>query len=195
MRNRRAGMTVTELAISMVLLVVVGFKSAMLLGMAADADSENTTRITLEDQAMRLVDQVSFAVMGANRATLFPDPESPTYTETVSYEVSLGVEDGVVVWSDKEEIRMAVEAEQVVWSSNPGEANERSVVWSNLVRPFLEGELPNGIDDNGNGLVDERGLNFTLQGNTVQIRLTLERVNAEGERIEETVETLVTLRN
>jgi len=194
-RNRRAGMTVTELAISMVLLVVVGFKSAMLLGMAADADSENTTRITLEDQAMRLVDQVSFAVMGANRATLFPDPESPTYTETVSYEVSLGVEDGVVVWSDKEEIRMAVEAEQVVWSSNPGEANERSVVWSNLVRPFLEGELPNGIDDNGNGLVDERGLNFTLQGNTVQIRLTLERVNAEGERIEETVETLVTLRN
>lgn len=193
--SRRAGMTIVELTIAMVLLVIVGFKVSLLLGMAAEAGEESTTRIALEDQAMRLLDQVSFAVMGADRETLFPDPDSPTYTEVVDYTVSLGVQNGQVVWSDPERIAMSQVDEQVVWSSNPGDPDERRVVWCNIVRPFLGGEIPNGVDDNGNGLVDESGLNFTLQGDTVQIRLTLERTDADGDLIEETVETQVTLRN
>lgn len=193
--NSRSGLTIIELSISMLLLVVVGFKVSLLLGLAAEADQESTARIVLEDQAMRLLDQVSFAVMGANRETLFPDPASPTYSERVTYEVSLGVEDGAVVWGDKEEIKMSAQDGQVVWLSKPGEVDELRVVWTNIVRPLLGGELPNGIDDNGNGLVDESGLNFTLQGNTVQIRLTLERMDASGDLVDESVETQVTLRN
>lgn len=193
--NRRSGLTFIEITISMVLLVIIGFKASLLLGMAAEVGEQKTTRIVLEDQAMRVLDQVSFAVMGADRETLFPDPDSPTYTEIVDYNVSLGVQDGEVVWSDPERIEMSAAADQVVWTSRPGEVNERRVVWCNIVRPFLAGELPNGVDDNGNGLVDESGLNFTLQGNTVQIRLTLERTNADGDLINETVETRVTLRN
>ena len=193
--NRRSGMTIIELSISMLLLVVVGFKVSLLLGMAAEAGEENTSRIALEDQAMRLMDQVSFAVMGADRDTLFPDPDSPTYTDRVLYSVSLGVQDGEVVWGEPETIEMSAADEQVVWRSQPGEPEERRVVWCNIVRPFLAGEIQNGIDDNGNGLIDESGLNFTLEGNTVQIRLTLERTNADGDRIDESVETRVTLRN
>ena len=193
--NRRAGMTVIELSIAMVLFVIVGFKVSLLLGLAAEAEREDTARIVLEDQAMRVLDQVSFAVMGANRETLFPDPESPTYSERVTYEVSLGVQDGAVVWGDKEEIKMSEQAAQVVWLSRPGEADELRVVWSNIVRPLLGGELPNGIDDNNNGLVDESGLNFTLQGDTVQIRLTLERTDMDGNLVDKTIETRVTLRN
>jgi hypothetical protein len=193
--NPRSGLTIIELSISMLLLVIVGFKVSLLLGLVAEADQESTARIVLEDQAMRLLDQVSFAVMGANRETLFPEPESPTYTEFVTYEVSLGVEDGAVVWGDKEEIKMSAQDGQVVWLSKPGEVDELRVVWSNIVRPLLGGELPNGIDDNGNGLVDESGLNFTLQGNTVRIRLTLERTDAGGGLADESVETRVTLRN
>jgi len=193
--NRRSGMTLIEVSIGMILFVIVTFKVTMLLNMAAEADQEDTARIALEDQAMRVIDQISFAVMGANRATLFPDPESPTYTENVSYQVSLGVEDGEVVWGDTERIEMAAATSQVVWRSNPGEPEELRVVWCNLVRPFLEGELNNGIDDNGNGLIDESGLNFTLQGNTVLIRLTLERTDANGKPVEQSVETRVTLRN
>ena len=160
-----------------------------------DPDTMELVLDSFEDQAMRVIDQISFAVMGANRATLFPDPESPTYTENVSYQVSLGVEDGEVVWGDTERIEMAAATSQVVWRSNPGEPEELRVVWCNLVRPFLEGELNNGIDDNGNGLIDESGLNFTLQGNTVLIRLTLERTDANGKPVEQSVETRVTLRN
>ena len=69
------------------------------------------------------------------------------------------------------------------------------MVWSNLVRPFLEGELQNGIDDNGNGLIDEKGLSFVVWKNSVTIRLTLGRQVEGGDWINETVVTTVTCRN
>ena len=55
--------------------------------------------------------------------------------------------------------------------------------------------MPNGVDDNGNGLIDEQGLAFTIFRNTVTIRLSLLRLSADGQPIEKTVETTVTCRN
>ena len=193
MHARRAGFTAIELSIVLVLLVIVGIKAAMLFDFAAKSQIEDTAELALEDQARRTLDQVAFAVMGANRETLFPDPDSPNHDSRVWYEVSLGVEDGEVVWGDPEEI--SGDNSQVVWSQNPGQADERRVIWSNVVRPFLEGEIQNGQDDNQNGLIDENGLNFTLQGNRVTIRLTLERAQPNGGVHTQSVETSVTLRN
>jgi prepilin-type N-terminal cleavage/methylation domain-containing protein len=193
--SSRAGFTLLELGIVMVLLVIVAVKAAMLFDIAAESQTEDTAQVALEDQARRTMDQIVFAVMGANRETLFPDPESPTYSEDVQYEVSLGVQAGAVVWGDPERIALGQGSQQVVWSQNPGEPEERRVVWTNVVRPFLEGELFNGIDDNGNGLIDERGLNFTLQGNRVTIRMTLERTSPDGAVFTQSVSTGFTLRN
>jgi prepilin-type N-terminal cleavage/methylation domain-containing protein len=193
--SSRAGFTLLELGIVMVLLVIVAVKAAMLFDIAAESQTEDTAQVALEDQARRTMDQIVFAVMGANRETLFPDPESPTYSEDVQYEVSLGVQAGAVVWGDPERIALGQGNQQVVWSQNPGEPEERRVVWTNVVRPFLEGEFFNGIDDNGNGLIDERGLNFTLQGNRVTIRMTLERTSPDGAVFTQSVSTGFTLRN
>ena len=68
-------------------------------------------------------------------------------------------------------------------------------MWCKVVRPFLEGEQMNGVDDNGNGLIDEKGLVFTLDGSRVTVRLTLERKSETGELITRTVETMITCRN
>ena len=194
--SRRAGFTVIEVSIAVVLVVIVGIKVALLLDMASAAETEDAAEMVLEDQTHRVLDQIAFAVMGANRETLFPDPESPTHSAEVQYEVSLGVQEGEVVWGDPEQIGLeAGNDARLLWLENPGELEERRVVWCNIVRPFLEGEEQNGVDDNGNGLVDEKGLNFTLQGNMVSIRLSLERTRAGGETITNTVETRVTLRN
>jgi prepilin-type N-terminal cleavage/methylation domain-containing protein len=196
MNRRRAGFTIIEVSIAIVLLVIISIKITMLLEMAAEAESTDSADIALEDQARRTLDQIAFAVMGANRETLFPDPESPTFSEEVQYEVSLGVQGGVVVWGDPERIGVnAIDESQVVWIENPETAEERRVVWCNVVRPFLEGEELNGVDDNNNGIIDEKGLNFTLQGNMVWIRLSLERVKSTGEVVTKTIDTRVTLRN
>ena len=193
--KRRAGFTIVELTVVMVLLVIVAVKSVMLFDMASESQHQDTAQIVLEDQARRTMDQIAFAVMGADRETLFPDPESPTYSEDVQYNVSLGVQAGAVIWGDPERIELGGGNQQVVWRQNPGDPDERRVVWTNVVRPFLEGELLNGVDDNGNGLVDERGLNFTLQGNRVTIRLTLERQGQNGDVYTQSLTTGVTLRN
>jgi hypothetical protein len=196
MRTARAGFTIIEASIAIVLLVIVSIKVTMLLDMAAEAESTDSADIALEDQARRTLDQIAFAIMGANRETLFPDPESPTHSEQVRYEVSLGVQNGEVVWGDPERIGVEAGSEtRVVWVENPGEIEERRVVWCNVVRPFLEGEEQNGVDDNGNGLIDETGLSFTLQGNMVWIRLSLERLKSTGEVVTKTIDTRVTLRN
>ena len=151
--------------------------------------------VALEDQARRVLKQIAYEVMGANRETLNPDSPAPGGTERLRYQVNLGVQDGEVVWGDPEQLQLAELEKQIVWSENPETERERRVVWSSLVSPYLSGEIPNGMDDNGNGLIDEKGLSFVMENNSVTVRLTLERIDERGESVTRTVETTVTCRN
>ena len=193
--KRTAGFTLVEIAIAIALFIVVVIKLSMAMTAATKAHRQQTAETALDDQARRVLDQVAYAVMGASRESLVPDPESPLYSSELRYEVSLGVEDGETVWSDPEAILLQGGNQQIVWTQNPGEADERRVVWTNIARPFLEGELPNGIDDNGNGVVDETGLSFVLDRDSILIRLSLEKIDQNGQAMTRTVETVVTCRN
>ncbi|MEM7518448.1 MAG: hypothetical protein AAF368_16185, partial [Planctomycetota bacterium] len=133
--------------------------------------------------------------MSSDRNTLQPDPESPNHSAELSFMVSLGVENGETVWSDPEMVQLSDVGGQVLYRQNPDEDDELRVVWCNLVRPYLDGEFANDEDDNGNGLADEFGLSFELDGDAVNIRLTLEKTNSDGEDIAIYVETTVTCRN
>ena len=144
----------------------------------------------------RVLERIALAVMGSDREGLNPESFAPTSSNQLTYQVNLGVENGEVVWSDPERITTdGVDAEQVVWLENPGAAEERRVVWANIARPFLEGEFANGVDDNNNGLVDESGLSFDIDGSKVAIRLTLSQPGSEGQELVRTVETEATCRN
>jgi hypothetical protein len=65
------------------------------------------------------------------------------------------------------------------------------------------GLTANGVDDNGNGLIDECGLSFDLAGSTLNIRISLARRGPDpldpnhpgAEIIEESVATSVLLQN
>lgn len=193
--RRRAGFTLIEAAIAIALLALVFVKVGMLVKMRADTAAHESTSLVVDDQARRVLEQISYAVMGASRERLIPDPQSPIYSSELRYEVSLGVQDGSVVWGDAQWIGLGAGDREVAWRERPDTPDERRVVWCKVVRPFLEGELMNGLDDNGNGLIDEKGLVFTLNGNRVTVRLTLERKSDTGEIVTRTVETMVTCRN
>ena len=50
--------------------------------------------------------------------------------------------------------------------------------------PYHHGELPNGMDDNGNGLIDERGLAFVVHDDhCIHVLVTLER-ELKGETLQ-----------
>jgi hypothetical protein len=147
-----------------------------------------------EDHARRVIDRIALAIMGSDRETLVPQVED-VHTTSLRYNCSLGLENGVVVWSDPEEVRLDEASASVEWRENPGTVDERQVVWTSLVSPLLEGETVNGVDDNGNGLVDEDGLSFVIEGQRVTVRLTLQRLEVDGRRVQQSVESIVACRN
>jgi len=193
-RASRLGLTALELLMALVLLAIVSVKAYGAMNAAGQSNAQATREVVLEDQARRVLRQIAYAVMGANRETLVPNFEQPFSAHDLQFQVHLGIQDGEVVWSDPEQVALEELDHEVFWSQNPGAETERRVVWTRLVAPFLEGELPNGMDDNGNGLIDEKGLSFVVDRDAVTIRLTLERVTGD-ETIVNTVQTTVTCRN
>jgi hypothetical protein len=63
------------------------------------------------------------------------------------------------------------------------------------VRSYLEGETFDGTDENGNGLLDERGFCLDFGTGCVTVRLSLEGRDKEGHAIVATLERTVAFRN
>jgi hypothetical protein len=193
-RSARAGWSLLELSFASLLVLGVVAKAAFVLDYALGLAGDQSASMQQEDQARAVIDRIALAVMGSDRGTLFPEIEE-LHSDRIRYTFSLGVEDGAVVWSAPEEIRLDDERRAVEWRENPGAAEERRAVWTRLASPLLEGESTNGEDDNGNGLIDEDGLSFVLEGERVVIRLTLNRRESDGRTVPHTVESVVTCRN
>lgn len=191
----RAGFTVVETVIALALVGLVVTKLMLVVDEARRAHEDESVAMLLDDQAMELLDRIAFAIVGSAREKITPTQFAPWTSERIKFQVSLGIEEGKVVWGDPEAIGLEEQKGQVYWSQNEGEVNERRVVWANTVSAMLEDELLNGVDDNGNDLADELGLSFVLDGDSVMIKLSLEREREKGKRIQVTKETVVTCRN
>lgn len=193
-----AGFTLVEVSIALLLFVLVIVKGVMIFNMAQRSQDDDSTEMLLDSQARAVLDRIAYALMGADRDSLTPDPSAPVYSPNLRYRVSLGVEEGEIVWGGFEAIQLGESSEDgqsVLWLENPGSEAERRAVWCSAVRPFLEGEYPNGKDDNGNGLIDERGLSFTLEQGRVVIQLSIEKQKSDGSTFVQTVESAVRIRN
>ncbi len=194
--SRRAGVTVLELAIAVGLVGLVMVNMTMLLRATSRSHDVTTDRLNLEVHASQLLDRMATALIGANADSVMPGNQAPLHASVIDYEISLGIQDGQVIWGDPERISLLPQTGEVVWMRSPDTSGERRVVWGRYVSEFMEGELlGNGIDDNDNGLVDEMGLSFTLEGDSVVIRLTLARPDSTGRLITFPTETRVAFRN
>ena len=194
--SSRAAFSMLEILLAVALLGVLVQKAVMIINGAMTVSSTDTVDTAMDDQARLVLRRMGFAIMGSQRDSLNPASEQPLDSSEIRYQVHLGLQDGEVVWSDPEKIALSeLDDSQLFWTRNPDAPEERRIVWTNMVAPYLEGELPNGMDDNGNGLIDEKGLSFVVERNAVTIRLTLERMGPDGQRFTKTVETTVTCRN
>lgn len=210
--HKRSGLSMVELMIAMTTMAVVLGAVALAALQGNNAFQTGHTVSTLEAQGQRALDRIVEELREAGRTGLVPDPQPPFGSATLDYQNNLGWGGAAIVWDTP--TRMAfelmagelddgidnngnglIDEGSVVWRRDPGQPGEQRVVFCNYVREYLAGELPNGLDDNGNGLIDELGLSFSANGDTITVRLTLERLDEEGHLITRTVETAVTLRN
>jgi len=193
--RRNAGFTIIELLIAVGLFLILANKVTVVMNAAARFTEDESATVVLEDQAHRVLDRIAAAVMGTNGETLVPDAEAPAHSSQLLFQVLLGIEEGEAVWSDPEQIALSESLRKVLWRQNPDTPEETRVVWSNLVRPYLEGEVPNGVDDNGNNLVDENGLTFVIDRNRVTIQISLTQQQSDGRTLIRTLATTATCRN
>ena len=120
-------------------------------------------------------------------------------SDWISYQASLGMSDGRVIHGPPEEITwvsMSEDEGSVLWRESPTLPEEREVTWSDSVPHDQKDEVgDNGLDDNGNGLDDEGGLAFTMEGARVDIHVTVEHLDENGRRVPLAKSNNVTCRN
>ena len=215
-RSRTAGYSLVELAIAVsILALIFGF-----LSMTGTANSKvfksGISQAHVESQLESAMQRVVAELRVAGRATLAPLPAPGTATGSLAYAQALDLSDGQVVWSPMRRLAFEyapqdpndgvdnnhnglVDEGRLVLTLDVGTPDERRVVFTNWVPEWLEGELPAGGDDNSNGLVDEPG--FCIQrvadaaGEALVVRLSLQRLDANGSPLNKTIESRVRVRN
>lgn len=198
--NRRSakssgGFTLIEMVIALTIFGMVAANVLMVTRSSRQAYEAGASQSALDMQLDRTMDRIVLALMAARTESLTPSNGMPLWTPWVTFDQSKGYEDGLEITGDIEKIELIEGPEQVVWKERPGAPDERRVVWTNWVRKLFKDEVFNGVDDDLNGLTDETGLSFTVDGNVVTVRLTLEREGPDGAIIRRTQETTVTCRN
>jgi prepilin-type N-terminal cleavage/methylation domain-containing protein len=216
MRARRAtrGFSLVELAIAVALLGLVSGGVLMVFDSTNRAFQSANASIELSRSARRTVDRLAEIVAYSRRSSVSPaapGAQAPFSTRQIDFQTAQAFAGGAAVWSNTQRLEFryspfdpddgvdndrngVIDDGQVVWTTDLGLAEERSVVLARGVRELQARELANGADDDANGLIDEPGLCFDFDGQRIVVRLTLERVLA-GRRLTRSAVRSVTFRN
>ncbi len=190
----RAGYTVVEAMVSVLLLTFIFFGFTMVVHAARRQQREGMLGLEVERTGERVLDRIVDLLRYSDGTSFFPDPNQPLSTSALDFQLVEGYGAGAAVLSGPQKLELDPSG-RIVWTQDPGLAGEQSVVWVSGVPGLLEGELPNGVDDNGNGLVDEPGLCFTRAGKVVVVRFTLTKETPGGTNYVRTFESRIHPRN
>lgn len=189
------------MAVALVLFALVIGNVYTILGSTTKSMASRGATFDVDVQAKRALDRIALAVIGSSSDRNFNASESPGSQPAITYDEFLGMADvdGVSTAILSPPMRIALTDDsggEVSWFENPGEPAEKRVVWVKNIPQIALGEIAdNGLDDNGNGLIDETGLAFVKEGKTVRILLSMRRPDGNGGFLECDLETTVTCRN
>jgi prepilin-type N-terminal cleavage/methylation domain-containing protein len=213
MRGGRTGHTLIEMLVALAILAVAGGTLALAGMTSEDTFRAESLRTTLDGAARGVTSRLTRELRNSGAASISALPLSPAWDTSLTFDqpTSIDAGTGAIAWrSMRLELRYEegelddgldnngnglADEGKVVMLRDWGEADEMAVVLTHHVREYLEGETFNNLDDNGNGLVDERGLTFERIGNTITVRLTLERFDSDGHPATRSAETSALLRN
>jgi prepilin-type N-terminal cleavage/methylation domain-containing protein len=207
----RSGFSLVELMVAMLILAALLGAMGMTIMQGSGAFQQGVAANVVESQARRGLDRIAAEFLAAETASLTPAPTAPFGASSVDFDKVTGFAGGVATvvpmrmefQRDPGELDDGIDNDgdgvidegRVVLMENFGQANQVNRVLCTNVRELAEGELANVMDDNGNGLEDEGGFSLELQGETLNIRLSLERLDPDQNSLIRTIETSVLLRN
>ncbi len=212
---RRSGMTMIEIMVSTAVLSLVLLTVALVTKTGNGVFRTTQARDALRQRTQTVLDRIADAVSTASKATFAAAPTAPFGSATLDFRTPTGIAGSVISWSTTNRIAYQATAlhsgheqehesghaqplqndGEIVLTRNVGAAGSVSTVLATHVADYLEGETANGKDDNGNGLIDERGLSFVLTGDQLTIRVTLADLDSDGRAVWVSSQTEVRLRN
>ena len=202
-QRRRAGFTMLELTIAGTLLIVVLGGLGVALQRGLGMFRQSTANQETDGRLDRALERIQRELLGASANSLAPDLTTvvgnpTTWSNALEFQLATGWAGGAQTLGDVQRIELRldrgeldngldddgdglVDDQEVVLIRDFGGLDEQEVVLFTDVAEFLEGEDPgDGDDDNGNGLEDESGLAFDLDGDTLNVRLTVGRNGPQG---------------
>jgi len=208
------GTTLLEVTLSLVLFTT--FAGSIFMAVDASAGSYGTeaTAARLDADARRAMNVLTGYLREADFASITPVGLPETASSTwLDFQRPQGFQNGAVVWGPTE--RLALEPDpadpengadddgdgmidegRVVWIEDAAlGAGLRLVVCSNVPAALAGEVLGNNQDDNGNGLIDERGFCVEFAGSRLIARLTVEEADQEGNSIRRSAARSTTPRN
>ncbi len=208
----QSGFTMIEVIASAVLFaitIVVALHSSLVAGRAT-ASLVSSSELDL--LVHRVGDRLTRELVQARAESLAPSPDAPYGGSTLAYERARPDGTGGIGWSTTRRLEFVQAAgdpldgidndrnglvdEGEIWLvTDVGLPSEERSLIVRHVASFLEGEQENVLDDNGNGLVDERGLSLELREGVLYVRVSLQTVNPDGRVVTRTGETAVRMRN
>jgi type II secretory pathway pseudopilin PulG len=131
LRGRRGGFTLIEVILTVSTLALVFSAVGLFRSRSQDQTRASLARDQAESIARRTVDRVAEELRGVGQTLLNPDPTSALGTSTITYQKPTGVSGmGGILWGNPSRLELQLE---------PGETDD-------------------GVDEDGDGLVDERRL-------------------------------------
>lgn len=213
-RKRLRGVTLLELTISISLLALFGGAAFLATETAGKSFRTEVVSSSLNAEAHKALGIITHQLRAADAGEI-GEVGAPFFETAIAFRRAVGFDDATEtpLWGDPERIELEydpgdpndgldndgdglVDEGRLVHLINPGTPDERRSVLCNHVSESLAGEtLGNLIDDNGNGLEDERGFCFIFDGTRATLRLTLAQRDKWGHLIEHSFEKSVALRN
>jgi prepilin-type N-terminal cleavage/methylation domain-containing protein len=213
-RTSAAGFSLVEMIIVASILSFALGVPLMILRSAERMRSTVTTHVELQAMARQAIDRIA-SRLESSRAAMIPQSllGPGLWSPVVDFQIARNWSGASVNWGPPERIALLpspedpddgldndsdgkIDERYVVWTTDVGLPTQRIVVLRRDVPEHLAGEIAgNGIDDNGNGLIDEAGLSFEFVGDQVVIRLSLQGHDSANATIEHTEERRIAFRN
>ena len=212
----RAGYSLVEVAVAVTIFSLIA-GALSFVGTSSDrAYKTGFTTSNLESQTVLALERLVTELKIAGRDTLTPDPAPTVGTDSVDYVHVVDFVNGQAVTTPLRRLAFEYETGEVddgadnnrnglvdegcvVLRQDVGLATERRIVLTRWVSELMQGEIANGLDDNGNGLTDERGFCLEWSAGTTSesliVRLSLHRRDAQNRMLWRTSETSVRIRN
>jgi len=176
----RAGFTLVEMMIVAALLGLAVWVGAGTLRSGRDAFRMSNQLMTLDTDGARTIRRILEALRAADDSSVAAIPATPFSSAAIDFQIIEPYNGTSTPMGDPRRIEIDADAQAIRWVENAGLANERNSFWASNVATLSEGELSNGLDDNGNGMIDEPGLYFCREGNVIHVGLTMTTAGPSG---------------